>query len=653
MEFVPSSFADLLRQMYAEARANDAIFGMPRRKWYMPDGTDLSVRFHDQIAGNPCGPAAGPHTQLAQNLLLSYAAGARMLEFKTVQINDELTIPRPCIDMATIGYNVEWSQELKIEQSIEQYVAGMMLIAIFRNDPFLAREQLSGKHGDVIFDLSVGYGLDGIRSERMKLFFDAMRDASHIIEAFRESIPSEYLAARELEYPSRISSTITLSTFHGCPAEEIEKICEHLLAEQSLNVIVKMNPPTLGKEHLEHLLHDVMGYHGIRVNPSAYESVQSLEDSVQMVQRLTAFAARCNRGFGCKFSNTLEVMNDARVFSAENKTQYLSGPPLHVITMTLTDLFRQKIGAQVPISFSAGIDAKNFADAVACGFVPVTTCTDLLKPGGYGRLPGYLTSLSAAMRAVDALNIDQFILKRAGLDDRLEAELHNTAALAEKARNEPRYRAAANSKPPKRVESELETFDCLTCDKCIPVCPNAANFVYHTPPTDFEFHDWIIQPDGSWSTDSTIRRFEVEESCQIANFTDFCNACGNCDTFCPEYGGPFIRKPQFFGSMETWRETKQDGFAVSVEGETAQIVARIKGKQYSLRRHESHYEFTDESTRLTCGEAMEHPDSIVLTSPLSAPHRIDRGILFTLKILFAAMTDPAHFTPIRARVLRL
>ena len=33
-----------------------------------------------------------------------------------------------------------------------------------------------------------------------------------------------------------------------------------------MHVIVKMNPPMLGQERLEHLLYDVMGYTELRVN---------------------------------------------------------------------------------------------------------------------------------------------------------------------------------------------------------------------------------------------------------------------------------------------------------------------------------------------------------------------------------------------------
>lgn len=35
---------------------------------------------------SPLGVAAGPHTQLAQNIVACYAGGARFIELKTVQV---------------------------------------------------------------------------------------------------------------------------------------------------------------------------------------------------------------------------------------------------------------------------------------------------------------------------------------------------------------------------------------------------------------------------------------------------------------------------------------------------------------------------------------------------------------------------------------
>ena len=53
---------------------------------------------------------------------------------------------------------------------------------------------------------------------------------------------------------------MTLSTFHGCPAGEIEAMAAFLMEEMGLHVTVKLNPTLLGKEAVDGLLHDVLGY---------------------------------------------------------------------------------------------------------------------------------------------------------------------------------------------------------------------------------------------------------------------------------------------------------------------------------------------------------------------------------------------------------
>src|SRR5512146_1802212 len=106
-ELVPSPFPLLLRRMLREARAERKVFDLPARHfWSAPDDLDLSVTVHGRRVANPVGPAAGPHGQMAQNVVLSWLAGGRFIELKTVQVNDRLTIPRPCSDMETVGYNV-------------------------------------------------------------------------------------------------------------------------------------------------------------------------------------------------------------------------------------------------------------------------------------------------------------------------------------------------------------------------------------------------------------------------------------------------------------------------------------------------------------------------------------------------------------------
>src|SRR5260370_2249271 len=117
-------------------------------------------------------------------------------------------------------------------------------------------------------------------------------------------------------------------------------------------------------------------------------------------RRLAGEAARLGGSFGVKMTNTLVVENHKKFFAAPE--MYLSGPPLHVLAMHCVERWRAAFGGAVPLSFSGGIDQHNVVDAVACDFVPVTTCTDLLRPGGYGRLGKYLENLQQAMLAVRA-----------------------------------------------------------------------------------------------------------------------------------------------------------------------------------------------------------------------------------------------------------
>lgn len=659
-------FRDLVTRLYREPATQDALFELPRKKWYRPETADpdLGVGFHGARAGNPAGPAAGPHTQMAQNILLSYVAGGRVLELKTVQQQDHLAIPRPCIDMANVGYNIEWSQELCVADALREYVAGAMLVEMFRHDAELGGGQLESLSGAVVYDVSVGYDLPGISSDKLRGFLDNMRNAGALIERLRAEIPREFAAARALHYPARLSGSVTLSTFHGCPTDEIEKICELLIGEHELDLMVKLNPPMLGQQRLEHLLHDLLGYSELRVNPRAYDSGLTLDEGVQLCRRLTDFASRRGRRVGFKLSNTLEVVNRRDFFPPGTDLAYLSGQPLHVLTLTLADELRQRVGPQVPISFSAGIDRVNFPLAVACGFVPVSAVTDLLRPGGYGRLGAYLGALTEDMRRFGALDVDEYILRRFGHEEQARrraadelgadapanerhraavawAGLLNTSEVAELARGEHRYRAYRNRRVPARVDSRLATFDCLTCDRCIPACPNAANFRYPTPEVSFGYREVLVSPDGGWRAGSP-GRFEIARPWQIANFADFCNECGNCDTFCPEYGGPYAKKPSFHRTVESWEHAApRDGFVIHEQPEGGWIRGRLNGTVYQLAyaRQTQQYVFDDGTVEAVLTGWGHTVVSVRPLKPLTGEHRLDLRIYHLLRYLRDGVLD--------------
>ena len=656
-------FVDLIQRMRLEFQNQQTLFDLPVRKFYVPPADfgelsrveagspDLSVRFHDAVAGNASGPASGPQTQMAQNLVLSWLAGGRIMELKTVQVNDELKISRPCIDATNVGYNVEWSQELRVADSLDQYVQGAMLVHMLRHAPDVFGHpfgdvSMAGVSGEPIYDMSIGYDLAGIQTKKVVDFVRGMIDARESVERLRDQIPRWLGSLRELDYPTALSRSITLSTFHGCPADEIERICEFLLTELDVHVIVKMNPPMLGREKLEHLLYDVMGYHDIRVNQKAYTSGLQFDESLEICGRLSRLADSRGLRFGAKFSNTLEVENHGSFFQPTEKIMYLSGAPLHVITLTLAGDFRQAMGAEFPISFSAGVDRKNFAHMVACGFVPVTTCTDLLKTGGYGRLPPYLHELQQQMANVGAQTIDDFILdyrgqREAAGGNPVQAGFLNTRLVVAESKADPRYRAAQNRSVPKKIDSHLVTFDCITCDKCIPVCPNDANFSYHTGAVRLVYRDVEVQPDGSVAPIGEAHEFALEHADQIANFADYCNHCGNCDTFCPEYDGPYLKKPNFYGSRRAFDAgAPHDGFLVERGLDALSLIGRIEGRTYRLERFSDSrgYRYNDGTVCLRVDAngavALERASS----RPV-APHRVDMGRFHAIATLLNAITD--------------
>ncbi|HZN95069.1 MAG TPA: hypothetical protein VFB81_20285, partial [Myxococcales bacterium] len=408
-DLIPQPLEALLRRMAAELPLG-RCFDLPARSFHRaPEGLDFSVTFHGERAANALGPAAGPQSQLAQNIVLSYLAGGRVMELKTVQVNDELVIPRPCIDATNVGYNVEWSQELKLDASLREYQkAWVLLHALRARDLGLG---LEGPNGEFLFDMSVGYDLAGIRSKTVRAFIDGMLDAREGLDALFDAWPADLRDWRpeRARVPDRLSACITLSTFHGCPAEEIERICEHLLTDVGIHVVVKLNPTLLGYEAVRELLCDRLGYQDVRPHRESFDKDLQWDAALGLVRRLQGLAASRGLTFGAKFSNTLVVENHKTFFPASEKVMYLSGAPLHVITFELCRRFREAFGASLPVSFSAGVDAKNFPDCVAAGMTPVTTCTDLLKPGGYARLPKYLDQLAARMKARGATNVQGFI----------------------------------------------------------------------------------------------------------------------------------------------------------------------------------------------------------------------------------------------------
>jgi putative selenate reductase len=638
-ELVPIPLPLLWRRASLEYRREGKIFDLPQSKFYRGiPGLDLSVDFHGHRASTPLGPAAGPHGQLAQNIVLCWLGGSRIIELKTIQILDELQIPRPCIDAANVGYNVEWSQELSLDQSLREYVGAAMFLEILKASRLLGEDIPS----DTVFDMSVGYNLDGIQSPRVRAWIQSMKNAGAIVDELRAGLPAEY---RDLPFPTAISDTVSLSTFHGCPADEIEGIVSYLLTEMGCHVCIKMNPTLLGKDETGRLLHDVLGYREIQLSPEAFEKDLQFDEAVDLIPRLQRLAAANGKSLSVKFSNTLVVKNHKRVLDGD--LMYLSGAPLHVLALNLAQKFRERLKVSIPTSFSGGLDAHNMADALALNLIPVTTCTDLLRPGGYGRLIRYLENLGARMQDLGVTTISGYIAHFAGQE----------ADLVAKATANPRYAWERNKGVPRKIGTRLWLYDCINCDKCIPVCPNDANFAYETASEFVPYDNFELFPDRIRRVPGGVLR--LVRSQQLANYADACNECGNCDVFCPEAGGPFLEKPRFFGSLESYRKhAGKNGFYLDCSagglaaGDLPHAIIHgvIDGEPYKLTPNPvtgiGLFETKDAEVaiRLSDNEALSWKP--VGRTGGAAPQQ-DRTMLhllpyLKLKLLLEAISDPRH-----------
>jgi putative selenate reductase len=507
----PFPLGVLLDRIEHEWSTRNRIFDLPTARFFdVSDGPDLSTDFMGRPAATPIGPAAGPHSQLAENIVLSWLGGARIFELKTVQILDELEISRPCIDMETVGYNIEWSQELRIPESLEEYVKAWMIIEMLRGWDELT-PHLGSDPGPHVFDLSVGYDLAGISTDRVAGFIDGLIDATAEIERLRAEIGGVFAPWRDHDFPTRIADTVTLSTFHGCPPDEIEAISKHLMTRHGLDVVVKLNPTLLG--------FDIIG-------------------------ELERFAAAAGRRFGIKLTNTLVVENHRGVLPDD--PMYLSGPPLHVVSTTLLGALDDALPGRlrveggdgpIQVSFSAGITKENFPDTASLGLAPVTVCSDLLKPGGYGRIKPMLKALQGEIETAGVPSLAGLIAARGpGSVDSYVARLHDPE-------HNGAYTREGTSKLPRQVDHVLEMWGCVACNFCVTVCPNDAFFKL---PTAVE---------------------GMEGRQQYFVFTELCNECGNCMTFCPEEGDPAVVKPRLFLDPIRFAAVEGQAFLLQGDGE--------------------------------------------------------------------------------------
>lgn len=448
----PMSFEQLVDWVLQEKKKRGTVFGQHHA--YRADGTHNRTMF-GRTMETPIGPAAGPHTQMTQNIVAAYYAGSRFFELKTVQIMDgeELAacINRPCIKADDEGYNCEWSTELTVPQAMEEYIKAWFLLKV------IAREFGLGDMNGFQFNVSVGYDLAGIQSPKVDTFLNSMKHAEDT-EIFKHCKAYllehadwfEHVTTEDIEQiPPEICNSVTLSTLHGCPPQEIERIAMYLLTEKGFHTFVKCNPTLLGYEFARKTM-DEMGYDYIQFGDFHFKDDLQYEDAVPMLTRLMNTAKERNLEFGVKITNTFPV--DVKQNELPSEEMYMSGKSLYPLSISLAAKLAKEFDGRLRISYSGGADYYNIERIVDAGIWPVTVATTLLKPGGYQRLTQMAKLLdkeNAPLEKVDA---------------------ESAGKLAEEAVKDPHHVKAMKPLPSRKMKKEVPLMDCFVAP-CKEGCP--------------------------------------------------------------------------------------------------------------------------------------------------------------------------------------
>lgn len=449
----PMSIGHLMHWIMSEYEQKKSIFGIEK---IVKHENGQALPIYEEKIESPFGPAAGPNSQLAQNIVAAYVAGSRFFELKTVQVMDgadlAACISRPCIIAGDECYNCEWSTELYVPQAFAEYVKAWVACKL------IAKEYNLGDPDAFVFNMSVGYDLEGIKSPKVDKYINDMIEAKDT-EVFKESINwalehvNEFKNVDE-EYirniSSNVSNSITESTLHGCPPAEIERIATYLITEKHLNTFIKCNPTLLGYEYARKRL-DGLGFDYIAFDDHHFVEDLQWADAVPMLHRLYDLCQEKGLEFGVKITNTFPV--DVTRNELPSNEMYMAGRALFPLSIHVARLLTDEFQGKLRISYSGGATIENIKELFDAGIWPITMATNILKPGGYQRMSQIADELmECGSERFSGVNVAAL----AAIDDGVEAKAM--------------YRKPVKPLPERHVDKKLPLFDCFNAP-CRNGCP--------------------------------------------------------------------------------------------------------------------------------------------------------------------------------------
>ena len=249
-----------------------------------------------------------------------------------------------------------------------------------------------------------------------------------------------------------VSASVTESTLHGCPPDEIERIATYLITEKGLNTYVKCNPTLLGYDYARERLNG-LGFDYIAFDDRHFREDLQWADAVPMFRRLIKLTSERGLSFGVKLTNTFPV--DVTRKELPSEEMYMSGRSLFPLTIHLARKISEEFDGKLRISYSGGADAQNIKGLYGAGIWPITMATTVLKPGGYQRF-------SQIGQALADISYEPW----EGVD------AAGAAALAEGISADGHYQKPMKPIPSRKLDKKVPLIDCFSAPAA-PAAPSS------------------------------------------------------------------------------------------------------------------------------------------------------------------------------------
>ena len=457
-ELTPYPFGALAARMFRELERQQADLRpagealLPRRPALRLLGRRATAAGWPHRSGRPPGRTR----RWRRTSCSSWLGGARVFELKTVQVLDELRSRAPASTCARSASTPSGRRSCKLEESLEEYVKGAMLIEMLARERPAARSP-RGFAAPPVFDLSLGYDLAG-HPQRPGAGLRARPDATRgrRSSGCAREIPAELAASATSDFPTALVRHGHAQHLPRLPARGDRAASSSYLHARARDPLRGQAQPDAARRRPRC---------GGCCTTSSATATSACPTALRARHRLGAArstwwsgsattAAGLGLGFGVKLTNTLIVENTRRFLPASEREVYLSGPPLHVLAMHLVRRSARRFGGPLPDLLLGGHRPRNFADAVGAGS---GAGHRLHRPAQAGRLraaAGYYAQLAAAHGRGRGADVDEFVLRaygegRAALDSAACRGLDGVRGLR-------RARPAATSpQPPVRAPRAL------------------------------------------------------------------------------------------------------------------------------------------------------------------------------------------------------